>query len=139
MTVYRWVIRFNEGMEDLKDFDRPGRPITAVTPSKIYAVHRLIQEDIHISYDRIVAQLSLSKCSIHEIIHGHLKMRKITSRWVPYVLNDAQKKKRDKFCKENLERFNSGKWRICDIITADESLIYYRAIGHIISNQTWLG
>ena len=48
MTVYRWVIRFNEGMEDLKDFDRPGRPITAVTPSNISAIHRLIQEDIHI-------------------------------------------------------------------------------------------
>ena len=86
-----------------------------------------------------LAQLSLSKCSIHEIIHGHLKMRKITSSWVPYVLNDAQKKKRVKFCKENLERFNSGKWRICDITTADESWIYYRAIGHKQSNMAWVG
>lgn len=139
MTVCRWVVRFSEGIEDLKDFDRPGRPITAVTPSNISAVQRLIQEDIHISYDRIVAQLSLSKGSIHEIIHGHLKLKKITSRWVPYALNDDQKKNRVKFCMENLERFNSGKWRICDIITADESWVYFRAIGHKQSNMAWVG
>ena len=40
---------------------------------------------------------------------------------------------------ENLERFNSGKWRICYIITADESWVYYRAIGHKQSNMAWVG
>lgn len=137
MTVCRWVVRFSEGIEDLKDFDRPGRPITAVTPSNISAVQRLIQEDIHISYDRIVAQLSLSKGSIHEIIHGHLKLKKITSRWVPYVLNDDQKKNVSSFA-----------WRIWkDLIPESGAfaiLSLLMSLGYIlellvISNRTWLG
>lgn len=53
-------------------------------------------------------------------------------------MTDAQKEKRVKFCEENLSKFNSGKWRICDIITGDESYVYYRAIGHKQSNMSWV-
>ena len=76
MTVSRWVLRFNEGTEDLKDFDRPGRPITAVTPVHIDNVRILIDENIHISYNQIVAETSLGRSCIQEIIHIHLKLNK---------------------------------------------------------------
>jgi hypothetical protein len=58
--------------------------------------------------------------AIHTILHEHLSLRKITSRWVPYDLTDDQKRKRVLFCQQNLAKFNEGKWRICDIITGDE-------------------
>ena len=137
-TVCRWISRFNEGSEDIEDKDRPGRPITAVTSTNIKLVSNLIEDDIHITYEQIEAELSLHPASIHEIIHVHLKLRKIAARWVPYELTDAQKEKRVAFCKENLAKFNTGKWRICDIITGDESWIYYRAIGHKQSNKAWV-
>ncbi len=139
MTVTRWILRFKEGTDDLKDFDRPGRPITAVTSANIDLIRRLIDENRHISYNQITAETSLGSSSIHEIIHVHLKLRKVTSCWVPYVLSEAQKKLRFKFCMETLERFESGNWSVCDIITANEFWIYLRAIGHKRSNVVWLG
>jgi len=84
MTVCRWISRFKKGSEDFKDYDRPGRPITAVTTANINLVRSLIKDDIHITYDQIEAELSLGRGSIQEIIHVHLKMKKIVSRWVPY-------------------------------------------------------
>ena len=35
--------------------------------------------------------------------------------------------------------FLQCKWRICDIIAADQSWIYFRAIGHKLSNMAWVG
>jgi transposase len=92
VTVTRWISRFKEGIEDLQDFQRPGRPITAVTSQNIELVRCLIEGNVHISYKQIEAELSLYPASINEIIHSHLKMRKIASRWVPYELTAAQKK-----------------------------------------------
>jgi len=109
-----------------------------VTSTNIDLVRNLIEENIHITYEQIEAELSLNPNSIHEIIHIHLKMRKITSRWVPYELTDAQKERRVNFCKENLAKFNSGKWQICDIVTGDESWVYYRAIGNKETNKAWV-
>ena len=138
VTVTRWITRFKGGTEDLQDLERSGRPITAVTPSNIESVRCLIEGNVHISYKQIEAELSLSPPSINIIIHSHLKLRKIASRWVPYELTAAQKKKRVEFCKENLARFTSGAWRLCDIITGYESWIYYRAIGSKQSNMSWV-
>jgi histone-lysine N-methyltransferase SETMAR len=66
-------------------------------------------------------------------------MRKVTSRWVPRQLNDEQKQERVRFCRENLVKFRSGSWRLCDVITGDEIWIYHRQIGHKSTNKRWVG
>ena len=57
---------------------------------------------------------------------------------MPFELTIAEKEKRVLMCKQNLAKFNSGKWRICDVITGDESWIYLRAIGSKQSNKSWV-
>ena len=37
-----------------------------------------------------------------------------------------------------MNQFEKGKWRICDIITGDESWVYYRKIGYRQSNSAWV-
>jgi transposase len=138
MTVCRWVNRFKDGSESLEDEERIGRPITAVTTANIDIVRALIEENPHISYSQIEAETMLYPTSIHEIIHGHLFLKKITSRWCPYNLTDDQKKKRVACCIENLAKFNEGKWRLCDIMTGDESWFYFRTIGHKQTNCSWV-
>ena len=139
MTVWRWVDRFKSGSEDLEDHDRPGAPITATTPANIEAVRQLINDDPHISLHHLEAQTSLSYGSIETIIHKHLHLRKLASRWVPHLLTASQKAKRLAFCKQNLAKFNEGKWRLCDVFTGDESWIYLRHIGSKQSNSSWVG
>ena len=98
----------------------------------------LIEDNPNISYKQIEASTLYSAGTINKIIHAHLKLRKITSRWVPYDLNSDQKALCVTICKENLAKFKEGKWRICDIITGDESWIYHMQIGRKHSNASWV-
>ncbi len=138
-TVCRWVEQFEEGRNEIEDMPRSGRPITATSTENIEIVRQLIQANPYISYAEIEAESSLYPMAIHTIIHDHLKLRKITSRYVPFQISEEQKAKRISSCKEVLAKFNEGKWRLCDIITGDESWIYYRRIGHKQSNASWVG
>lgn len=138
MTVCRWVTRFKDGSDDIEDEERPGRPITATTPSDIKAIADLIESNPYINFEEMEAETSISRGSIFTIIHDHLKFRKVISRWVPHLLNDLQKAKRVESCKYNLAKFNGGQWRLCDVITGDESWIYYRRIGRKQSNASWV-
>jgi len=37
-----------------------------------------------------------------------------------------------------LTKFRDGSWRLCDIITGDETWIYHRQIGHTSTNASWV-
>ena len=93
-TVARWAHYFKDERESTEDDPRLGRPVTTCTKQNIDQVRQLIDENSHISYNQIEAETSINKCSIHEIIHTHLKMRKITSRWVPHYLTEKNRQDR---------------------------------------------
>ena len=52
---------------------------------------------------------------------------------------DQNRKDRVEACKENLTLFRNGSWRICDIITGDESWFYLRQVRHKSINDRWVG
>jgi histone-lysine N-methyltransferase SETMAR len=39
---------------------------------------------------------------------------------------------------ENLLKFKQGVWRLCDLVTGDESWFYYKQIGRKLSNAAWV-
>lgn len=137
-TVQRWSKFFQEGNMEIEDNPRSGRPVSKITPENIQLVQSLIQEDPHCTYDDIQADTELSRGTINRIIHDHLKMKKVTSRWVPHELTLEQKQLRVKICKENLAKLLSGSWRLCDIVAGDESWIYFRQLGRKASNACWI-
>ncbi len=126
-------------MQSLKDETRPGRPITKTTPDNIEIVRQLVEEDPYIKYDQIEAETSLSQGSIHTILHEHLELRKITSRWVPHKLTEKNKSERVRICKDNLAKFENGSWRLGDVLTGDESWFYLRQIKSKQQNKSWVG
>ena len=99
-TVKNWFNEFNRGRRSLED---EGRPKTVVVPENIDAVRELIMQDRHVTYREIEASLGISSTSIHSILHGHLAVKKVCSRWIPHNLTVAQKKARVDWCKEILK------------------------------------
>jgi histone-lysine N-methyltransferase SETMAR len=136
--VTKWIHFFKEGRENLEDEQRIGRPITATVPTNIDAVRNFIEEDPYCTYDEIEAETSFNQYTIQTILHDHLHLRKITSRWVPHELSAKNRQDRVRMCKENLDKFESGAWRLCDVVTGDESWFYWRQIGRKQSNACWV-
>ena len=121
-TVKNWFNEFNRGRRSLED---EGRPKTVVVPENIDAVRELIMQDRHVTYREIEASLGISSTSIHSILHGHLAVKKVCSRWIPHNLTVAQKKARVDWCKEILKKYNRGVSKdVYKIVTGDESCIY---------------
>ncbi|XP_031634437.1 histone-lysine N-methyltransferase SETMAR-like [Contarinia nasturtii] len=83
-TVYRWFNEFNRGRRLLKDEFKEGRPKSVVLPETIDAVSELIMEDCHVTYSEIEASLGISYTSVYKILHEHLDVKKICSRWIPH-------------------------------------------------------
>jgi len=138
-TVQRWAKKACNGEMEIEDIPRPGRPVTETTPENIELIQSLIEEDPHATYDDLEAQTELCRGTIFNIIHEHLQLRKVTSRWVPHKLTLKQKQERVRICRENLAKFQSGSWRTSDIITGDETWVYYRQLGRKASNAHWVG
>jgi histone-lysine N-methyltransferase SETMAR len=124
-TVKNWYNEFNRGRSSLQDEFREGRPKSAVTPENIDAVRELIIQDRHVTYREIQASLNISMTPINKILHDHLAVKKICSRWIPHNLTIAQKEARVDWCKEMLQKYNHGASNaVYNICTGDESWIY---------------
>ena len=63
------------------------------TPEIIDQIHGLILEDHRISTKSIAEQLGISHEGVGSIIHEDLYMRKISGKWVPKYLNNADQKR----------------------------------------------
>lgn len=124
-TIFRWFQEFKRGRASLKDEERSGRPATAVTEENIAAVEALVREDNRVTFKDIEAILEIGSPAISKILHDYLRVRKVSSRWVPHSLTDEQKRIRVEWCKEMLARFDGGRSRrVSDIVTGDETWIY---------------
>lgn len=124
-TVYRWFREFSRGRNSLKDDFREGRPKSVVVQENIDAVHQLVLLDRHVTYREIEASLGISMTSINKILHEHLGLKKICSRWIPRNLTVAQKRARVDWCKEMIRKYDRGASKaVYNIYTGDESWIY---------------
>ncbi len=54
-------------------------------------------------------------------------------------MSDENRQERVEACRKNLAKFQDKQWRLCDVITGDESWFYLRQIGHKSSNKSWVG
>ena len=89
------------------------RPKWVVVLETIDAMRQLILQDRHATCRNIETILSIIGTSIHSILHEHLTVNKICSRWIP-TMSIAQKMARVGWSKEMLKKYDRS----------DESLIY---------------
>jgi len=108
--------------------ERSGRPITEMNPANFQKIKHLIEENRQLPTYNIEELTSLSRPIILRILHDHLEMGKLSARWIPHYLNYQNKAKRLEFCKLVLGKQNTEEWRMEQILTGDESILYHRKI-----------
>ena len=137
-TVERWSKLFREGREELEDEARSDRPITETTSENIEQILLLINDDPYFTIEELQEQTDLSYGTVHRILTNHLNLRKITARYAPKDLTDLQRAERVHICEETLGKIQQGTWRLCDIITGDESWFNHKQLGRKSSNAAWM-
>ena len=78
---------------------------------------------IHIVHTNRYKTLQIGSAAAESIRHNYLGLRKITYRWIPHLLTEAQKQDRVDYCLAMLKKFDSGSSK--RVITGDESWFYY--------------
>ncbi|KAG5325413.1 SETMR methyltransferase, partial [Acromyrmex heyeri] len=122
---YKWMGRSGPIIWPARDEFREGRPSTSVVATNVDAVREMIERDRHMTYREIQASLGIDMKAIHTILHNHLSVWKLCSRWMPHNLTEVQKQVRVKWKKEMLKKFNRGRSNlIYNIVTGDETWIY---------------
>ena len=83
-----------------------------------------MDKDRFVSIETISAQFDVSVGTVHTIIRGELKTRKICAKFFPRVLREDQKERRCHDSREMVELINLDPAVLDALVTCDESWIY---------------
>jgi len=121
-TVSRWAAKFKRGRTSLEDDTRAGRPVEATTYDCCHAVEKLVMSDRLLKVLEIATEVGISCGSVLNILHEHLGLSKVRSRWAPYFLTPVQKSFRVETCSELLAIYSATPDNVLSrIITVDET------------------
>jgi histone-lysine N-methyltransferase SETMAR len=124
-TINFWFNEFKRGRHTFEDEHRSGRPVEATTPENIDRVRQLIKDHRNITKRELEEALGVGSGTVETILHDHLGVRKIASRWIPHLLSNEQKQLRVDWCRFMLNKFDHGRSRrVWDIVAGDETRIY---------------
>ena len=103
-TVRRWKKKFESGVESIKNAPKSGRPKSASRKEIVSKIKEIIEGDARFTVRDNARKVGTSLAMVHFILKKHLKVRKISARWVPH-LTDEQKRQRVKVAKKLLQMF----------------------------------
>ena len=101
-TVRRWKKKFESGVESIKNAPKSGRPKSASRKEIISKIKEIIEGDARFTVRDIAWKVGISHSTVHLILKKHLKVRKISARWLPHLFTDEQKRQRVKVAKKLL-------------------------------------
>ena len=93
------------GVESIKNAPKSGRPKSASRKEIVSKIKEIIEGDARFTVRDIARKVGISLSTVHLILKKHLKVRKISARWVPHLLTDEQKRQRVKVAKKLLQMF----------------------------------
>ena len=119
-----WHKTFKAGNLDTgtKDKARSGRPRSGRSATNIAKVDAQLQTDRRQSIREVSNATGIPRATVQRIIRKDLKLRHVSAKFVPRILDDAQKAFRVQLAQQNLDRFEQeGLPFLQRIITGDES------------------
>ncbi|GBN89698.1 hypothetical protein AVEN_57091-1 [Araneus ventricosus] len=86
-TIFRWCQCYEPRRVNIKDLPRPMQAHVVTNSATISAVDELIRQNRRITTCEIAIELSISKGTVHRIIHKRLGY--VCAQWVPKHLSDC--------------------------------------------------
>lgn len=123
-AVYEWFSRFKDGQESLEDESRSGRPSTSRNEGMVERVKQLIRADRRMTIDELAQEMGISHGSIHAILSDDLKMKRVSAKFVPRLLNPDQMETRKLMAAECFEKSTEDPMFLQTIVTGDETWVY---------------
>ena len=106
------------GVESIKNAPKSGRPKYASRKEIVSKIKEIIEGDARFTVRDIARKVGISLSTVHLILKKHLKVRKISARWVPHLLTDEQKRQRVKVAKKLLQMFpKCDKKQFANVVT----------------------
>ena len=121
-NVRSWVRQFKEGRTSCDNEPKQPQPRTSRTDNMLARVEQIVMEDRRLGVRDIASKAGISMGSAHTVLHEDLKMRKVSSRWVPRMLTDEHKAARVTICQAMLTRDDGMNGAFfSSIVTMDET------------------
>ena len=137
-TICRWCAEFKRGRTVTEDSERSGRPNEVVTPKTIRKVHQIVFENRKLKLRERADTLKISYCSVYAILHEHLSMRNLFSKWVPRLLTVDEKQQCFVDSERCLELFPRIKPNFLHrYVTMDETWIHHYTPESKRSSAEW--
>ena len=128
--------KFESGVESIKNAPKSGRPKSASRKEIVSKIKEIIKGDARFTVRDIARKVGISLSTVHLILKKHLKVRKISARWVPHLLTDEQ---RVKVAKKLLQMFPKyDKKQFANVVTGDETWVHYFEPVRKVSNKIWV-
>jgi len=122
--VFKWYKAFSEGRKSIKDEPRSGRLSTSKTENNVEIVRALVRSDRRLTVRMIASELNLNHTTVNQILKEQLAMKKLCAKFVPKNLTIEQKENRTDVYLHVLERIQSDRNFLKNVITGDEIWIF---------------
>ncbi len=134
-SISRWALFFRRNNSHITDQPRTGHPRSRRTAANVQTVQAELQRDRTLNVRQIAANVGLSKDTVHRIIRKNLQLRKRVAKFIPHVLNAAQRRDRVQTCGHWLRHFGHLRDRI---VTVDETYVHCYDPKTCQSSMEWL-
>ena len=112
------------GMEDVEDDPKSGRPCTSTTNANIENVRQLVCSDRRLTIRAIANEVGMDKETVRTILEDTLGTRKVCAKMEPRLLTEKQKVQRLSACRDILQQLEADDKLLENVITIEKSWVF---------------
>ena len=136
--VCRWKKKFDSELASIENARKSGRPKSASCDENVSKVKEIVERDAKYTVCDIARMVGISLPRVYYILKNILNVLKISTRWVPHLLSDSQKKQGVKIAKQLLKIFPKyNEKKFANLVAGVEIWVHYFEPVKKDSNKNW--